>query len=176
VVRRTPSSCRSARTTSQTASGPWRRRALPQRYEQQFGRERLNKVLAIYQAGHATPPPFYDRVAQLPAEIDTFVTTNYDPFLYNALARARAPIKIVRGHALHTADRSRPVVYMVHGDAADSSRCVITTEDYVRWEADTGVLRSLILNLFLQRTARGTARPRLARASVAPDAARVRTR
>ncbi len=123
-----------------------------QRYEQQFGRERLNKVIALYQARHATPPQFYDRVAQLPAEIDTFVTTNYDPFLYAALARARDPIKIVRGHALHTADRSRPVVYMVHGDAADPSRCVVTTEDYVRWEADTGVLRSLILNLFLQRT------------------------
>jgi HEAT repeat protein len=81
----------------------------------------------------APPPSIYADVAALP--VDHFATTNYDPWLKDAVARARslAPRVYVPSDEAAFADlaaSSDPLVLMLHGDAARPSTCVLSQRAY----------------------------------------------
>jgi hypothetical protein len=81
----------------------------------------------------APPPSIYTDVAALP--VDHFATTNYDPWLKDAVARARslAPRVYVPSDEAAFADlaaSSDPLVLMLHGDAARPSTCVLSQRAY----------------------------------------------
>ena len=120
-------------------------------FVQRFGRDALDEVLRrCYLTEIGTPPPFYSRIVELPPEVGTFVTTNYDPYLERALAQ-RDPVIVVRERHIGLVSRARPVVYKPHGDAADPSTCTITTQDYDRWAGVAPDASRVLGALLLQR-------------------------
>jgi hypothetical protein len=122
---------------------------LAMRYQRHYGRPCLNRLLSLYRARNAIAPEFFEKLATLPDSACLFVTTNYDPFLEEAL-RYRSPTVVIRELGLETVTKARPIVYKVHGDAGKPDRCVVTSDDYDAWERGSGELPTIILGLFLQ--------------------------
>jgi hypothetical protein len=98
------------------------------------GRPRVcTTIKECYQRPTAPRPAVYDRLASLP--IDHFVTTNYDPWLKDALAGARRACPRVFGPGdpggfADLLQESSPLVLMVHGDADRPETCVLSSEGY----------------------------------------------
>ncbi len=98
-------------------------------YALQKGRDRLNRLIkCVYGSKSLIAPRFYDLIAQLPSAVRIFITTNYEPFLENAL-HVRRPTLVVKDHGLAEVTHTRPVVYKPHGDAQTPAESVITTAD-----------------------------------------------
>ncbi|MDB4913080.1 MAG: hypothetical protein JWM95_724 [Gemmatimonadetes bacterium] len=120
-------------------------------YELQFSRAQLNHALRqSFLTEIGAPPPFYSLISELPAEVATFVTTNFDPYLESALIR-RDPIVVVGERSIGVASRGRPIVYKVHGDAGEPVTCAITTQDYDRWNENNLDVSRVLGTLLLQR-------------------------
>jgi hypothetical protein len=123
---------------------------LAMRYESNYERPALNRLLKVFQARNAVLPSFFQRLGTLPAAVRLFVTTNYDPFIEKGLA-ARNPSVIIREAGLENVPESRPAVYKIHGDAGSPGECVITTGDYDAWTPEGQLLPSVLTTFFLQR-------------------------
>ncbi|MCC6556637.1 MAG: SIR2 family protein [Polyangiaceae bacterium] len=102
--------------------------------EAQLHRARVSAaVQRAYQRPAAPPPPAYDLVAALP--VTHFLTTNFDPWLKDAVARrlGQAP----RVYTPHDPEAfsdigpaSPPLVLMLHGDADRPATCVLSDLGY----------------------------------------------
>lgn len=95
----------------------------------------LTFIRATYQRPSAAPPAAYDQVAALP--VDHFATTNYNPWLKDAVARrlGAAPRVYVPGDPDAFSDlgpTSSPLVLMLHGDADRPGTCVLSQRSYRR--------------------------------------------
>jgi hypothetical protein len=102
--------------------------------EQVIGGQRIaTRIRELYQRPATPRPPVYDALVALP--VQHFVTTNYDPWLKDALAsHIRAAPRVygpTDGDAFtHFRGASEPLVLMVHGDADRAGGCVLGTEGY----------------------------------------------
>ena len=122
------------------------------RFVQAQGRPALDEIIHGWYAAEDLPAPrFYELLAELPDEVATFITTNYDPFTERSLA-ARRPVVVVRDRGLDQRRAARPTVYKVHGDAREPTGCVLTTRDYDNWEDDAPLLRGAIAEVFSHKT------------------------
>lgn len=120
-------------------------------YENQFGRDKLDRLLnRLYGLTSAPSPRFYSLIGQLPSTVRSFITTNYDPFLERALG-AREPVVVVREHGIAGKAQHRPHVYKVHGDGMTPRECVITSHDYIEWERKSPLLLPRLAQFFLQQ-------------------------
>ncbi len=100
----------------------------------EVGAERIaEEVRRRYQRPSAPRPATYDLVAQLP--VRHFATTNYDPWLKDAVALHKNAAPRVCAPGNEGAFRellvgSRPAVLMLHGDADNPERCVLAARAY----------------------------------------------
>jgi hypothetical protein len=100
------------------------------------GRARVLTYLRnTYQRPRVAAPPLYEQVAALPVE--HLATTNYNPWLKDAVARRHgaAPRVYVPGDPEAFSDlglASSPLVLMLHGDADRPSSCVLSQRSYRR--------------------------------------------
>jgi SIR2-like domain len=90
-------------------------------------------IQRAYQRPTASRPPTYDRVAALP--VTHFATTNYDPWLKDAVAArlGQAPQVYMPkdpGAFVSLAPDSPPMVLMLHGDADRPETCVLSEAGY----------------------------------------------
>jgi len=98
------------------------------------GRPRvLTQIKSHFQRPAVPRPEIYDDLVRLP--LDHFITTNYDPWLKDALAarESRAPRVYVpadQGAFSDLLPNSPPIVLMVHGDADRPETCVLSDEGY----------------------------------------------
>lgn len=122
------------------------------RFVQEHGRAALNDIVREwYGAEGASAPRFYELLKQLPDEVATFVTTNYDPFTERAIS-ARDPVVVVKQRNLEQRVAGRPTVIKAHGDAQDPGACVLTTGDYDKWEEENPLLRATLTDRFAHKT------------------------
>ena len=92
-----------------------------------------SSIKALYQRPSAPRPPTYDKLVELPLE--HFITTNYDPWLKDALAAQLKEAPRVYGPTdagafADTGPGSSPLVLMCHGDADRPETCVLSSEGY----------------------------------------------
>lgn len=122
------------------------------RFVQAHGRPALDEIIRNWYTAEGVPAPrFYELLAQLPDEVATFITPNYDPFTEQSLS-ARRPVIVVKERRLDQRRAARPTVYKVHGDAQEPSGCVLTTRDYDNWEEDHPLLQGAIAEVFSHKT------------------------
>lgn len=122
------------------------------RFVRAYGRAALDNIIRSWYVAEGVPAPrFYELLAELPDEVATFITTNYDPFTERSLS-ARRPVVVVKERGLDLRRAARPTVLKVHGDACEPSECVLTTRDYDIWENDNLLLRGAIAEIFSHKT------------------------
>lgn len=93
----------------------------------------ITKIKEFYQRPPVPRPDMVDRLIRLP--LDHFVTTNYDPWLKDALAKRLGSAPRVYGPTdegafVDTAPAASPLVLMIHGDADRPSSCVLSHTGY----------------------------------------------
>lgn len=116
----------------------------------------ISQVIAeTYQRPRVTPAPVYDLVAALPAT--HVATTNYDPWLKDALARRLGTAPRVftpedRGAFMNIRPDAPSLVLMLHGDADTPDTCVLSQRAFRRLTHGTPAYRSGLAALASQRT------------------------
>ncbi len=98
------------------------------------GRRRvIAKVQDCYQRPKLERPEIYDQLVKLP--VAHYVTTNYDPWLKNALSQRLSEVPRIYGPLddgafSDIAPSSPPLVLMIHGDADRPNTCVLSEVGY----------------------------------------------
>jgi hypothetical protein len=120
------------------------------------GAQVISQVIAeTYQRPRAAPAPIYDLVAALP--VTHVATTNYDPWLKDALARRLRTAPRVftpedRGAFTNIRPDAPPLVLMLHGDADTPDTCVLSQRAFRRLTHGAPAYRSGLAALASQRT------------------------
>lgn len=94
------------------------------------GRTELNRQVLNFFSMDSEESTSLSTLADMP--INTFWTTNYDDLIENALKRRnkKVDVKITPESLALTMENRDAVVYKMHGDYRDPSRCVIIKDDY----------------------------------------------
>ncbi|WP_428267352.1 effector-associated domain 2-containing protein [Haliangium sp.] len=120
------------------------------------GRAVISQVIAeLYQRPKAARAPVYELVAALP--VTHFATTNYDPWLKDAVARRHGSAPRVftpqdPGEFTDIRPASSPLVLMLHGDADRPESCVLSQRAFRRLTHGTPAYRAGLAALASQRT------------------------
>lgn len=121
----------------------------------EVGPERIaEEVRRHYQRPTDARPTAYDLVAQLP--VRHFATTNFDPWLKDAVAVHKNGVPRVCVPGDEGAFRELSVVsplavLMLHGDADNAERCVLSTRAYRRLVHGDAAFRDALQGLVAQR-------------------------
>ena len=108
-----------------------------------------------YQRPRVAPAPIYELVAALP--VTHVATTNYDPWLKDALARRLGTAPRVftpeyRGAFTNIRPDAPPLVLMLHGDADTPDTCVLSQRAFRKLTHGTPAYRGGLAALASQRT------------------------
>jgi hypothetical protein len=120
------------------------------------GAQVISQVIAeTYQRPRVAPAPIYDLVAALP--VTHVATTNYDPWLKDALARRLRTAPRVftpedRGAFTNIRPDAPSLVLMLHGDADTPDTCVLSQRAFRKLTHGTPAYRSGLAALASQRT------------------------
>ncbi len=120
----------------------------------EVGPARIREVITrAYRRPDRERPAVYDAVAALPT--DHFITTNYDPWLKDAVSAQlkRAANVVLPGDGPSLGHLSEPVpwVFHLHGDAAKPETCVLTARDYRRLLSGSPAWRAAVKTLLSSR-------------------------
>ena len=110
-------------------------------------------IVRDFQEPKAPEPPIYAEVARLPTR--HFLTTNYDPWLKNAVCRrlGKVPNLLLPsdGASLGHLDGERAWVFHLHGDADKPDTCVLTARAYRRLLSGAPAWRRAVQSLLSNR-------------------------
>ncbi|MCP3915973.1 MAG: SUMF1/EgtB/PvdO family nonheme iron enzyme [bacterium] len=110
------------------------------------------RIEAIFRAPLCKPPPVYDLLVDLP--VDQFVTTNFDPWLADALARktrAAPHVSTPRDGYAGLRSNDPAFVFHVHGTAKRPDTCVLTAEQFANLRHGTAGYEGVLGHFIAQR-------------------------